>query len=120
MNIFDKRTILIFFIIILCLSLAANGWLAYMLFQSVSIFRAQQIDIKVLSFMNMFVEDVLMAKKEIDFDTRLSLETAVRNLDDQKIFDQWQRFTKCETKEDASEQAKILLDLLVKKVNTEN
>ena len=64
----------------------------------------------------MFVHDILMANKDIDFDTRLSLETAVRALNDQDIFNQWTRFTKVTEKEDASYEAKVLLDLLIKKI----
>jgi hypothetical protein len=65
----------------------------------------------------MFVEDVLMANTEIDFNTRLSLETAVRALNDQDIFNQWEKFTNSTTQIDSSNQAKILLDLLIKKIN---
>ena len=116
----NKKTILLFFILILCLSLVANGWLAYLLYQAVSISKAQQLNNNVLSFADMFVERVLMADKEIDFDTRLELETTVRSLNDQQIFDQWQAFTKAETKEDASQQAKQLLNLLIKKIKAKN
>jgi hypothetical protein len=67
----------------------------------------------------MFTENVLLADKEIDFDSRLSLETSVRTLNDKEIFDQWQVFTKTLTKEDASLQAKKLLRLLVEKTIVE-
>lgn len=68
----------------------------------------------------MFVEDILMADTEISFDTRLTLETAVRGLNDQQVFDQWQKFTKTTTKEEASNEAKNLLDLLVKKIGRQS
>ena len=112
----SKKAILIFLIILFCASLAFNGWLAYQLSIVLHAYRVQQIDARILSFTSMFVEDVLMAHKEIDFDTRLSLETTVRSLNDQQIFDQWQRFTKAQTKEDSSNEAKILLDLLIKRI----
>ena len=116
----NKKAISIFFIVLFCLSLAANGWLAYLLYQAASISQVQQLNKNVLFFVNMFVEKVLMADREIDFDTRLELETTVRNLNDQQIFDQWQAFTKAQTKEDASQQAKQLLNLLVKKIKVQN
>lgn len=111
-----KKAILIFFIVLFCVSLGVNGWLGYQLSTVLETYNLQQTNTKVLAFTNMFVEDVLMASKEIDFDTRLSLETAVRALNDQQIFDQWQRFTKSQTKEDSSTEAKLLLDLLIKKI----
>jgi len=45
------------------------------------------------------------------------LETTVRSLNDSAIFEQWQAFVKAQTKEDASQQAKQLLNLLVKKIS---
>ena len=116
----SKKAILLFLILLLCLSLAVNGWLAYLLYQSVNVFQIQQSKNNVLSFTDMFVEKVLLADKEISFDIRLELETTVRNLNDQQIFDQWQAFTKAETKEDASQQAKQLLNLLIKKAKAKN
>lgn len=116
MNISVKSIFLIIFITLFCVSLAFNAWLTYQLRTVLQAYQAQQTNAKVLAFTNMFVEDVLMANKEIDFDTRLSLETAVRGINDQDIFDQWQRFTKTSTKEGASNEAKILLDLLIKKI----
>jgi hypothetical protein len=65
----------------------------------------------------MFTEKVLLAERDVDFDTRLSLETAVRALNDQEIFDQWQKFTKSATKEEASAEAKKLLRILVQKTS---
>lgn len=111
-----KKAILAVSVILFCASLALNLWLAYQLSTVLSAYNSQQTDSRVLAFTNMFVEDVLMANKEIDFDTRLSLETAVRGLNDQDIFNQWQKFTKAETKEDSSREAKFLLDLLIKKI----
>ena len=66
----------------------------------------------------MFEEKVLLSNKEIDFDTRLSLETAVRNLNDQEVFNQWEKFTNSQTKEDATAQAKALLELLIQKTSS--
>ena len=112
-----KKVILSVFLGLFCISLAANGWMAYQLSLSLKAYNLQQKDAKVLAFTSMFVEEVLMAKADIDFDTRLSLETSVRSLNNQDIFDQWQRFTKSVTKEDSSNEAKILLDLLVKSIS---
>lgn len=111
-----KKAILILLIVLFCASLVFNGWLVYQLSIAMKAYQAQQSNARILSFTDMFVEDILLANKEIDFDTRLSLETAVRSLNDQQIFNQWQRFTKSESKEDSSTEAKILLNLLIKKI----
>jgi hypothetical protein len=57
----------------------------------------------------------LFSNKEIDFDSRLTLETTVRSLNDEEVFKQWERFTGCQTKEEATIEAKALLRLLIKK-----
>ncbi|OGZ75537.1 MAG: hypothetical protein A3G45_01040 [Candidatus Staskawiczbacteria bacterium RIFCSPLOWO2_12_FULL_37_15] len=118
--IISKKSIYLFFILLLCSSLAVNGWLMYLIYQTANVFESQKINSNVLSFTDMFVKKVLMAKGEIDFDTRLELETTVRSLNDQQIFDQWQAFTKAETKEESSDNAKRLLNLLVKKLKEQN
>ena len=111
-----KKIALVFLALLFCASLAFNGWLTYQLSVALKANELQQNNVKVLNFTGMFVEDVLMASQDIDFDTRLTLETAVRSLNDQDIFSQWQRFTKASDKESASNEAKILLDLLIKKI----
>ena len=45
----------------------------------------QVLNKKMLAFANLFIEKVLKAKGEIDFETRLQLENAVRDLKDQDI-----------------------------------
>jgi len=108
-----------FFISLLCvlffISMAGNGVLIYTLLKNSQIYQQNQINKKVLDFRNMFTEKVLLSDQEIDFDTRLLLETAVRSLDDDEIFSQWQAFVNSQTKEDATLQAKKLLDLLIQK-----
>ena len=104
-------------IVLFCISLAANGYLAFLAVKLNQAYQAQQVNEKVLAFRNMFTEKVLLADKEVDFDTRLTLETAVRGLNDQEIFDQWQIFTKAQTKEEASLEAKKLLHMLVLKTS---
>lgn len=114
-----KKTLLVILIIVFCASLIANGYLGFLLAKTTKLYNERQTNLKILAFRNMFTEKVLLADKEIDFDTRLSLETSVRTLNDQEIFDQWQTFTQTLTKEDASLQAKKLLRLLVEKTTIE-
>jgi len=108
-----------FFASILCTiliaSLLVNIFLIIKIEENILIYQKNQVNSKVLAFRNMFSEKVLLASGDIDFDTRLALETSVRSLDDPEIFEQWQKFTKCETKQQATEEAKKLLSLLIKK-----
>lgn len=112
----NKKT---FFIILLCalfiVSLALNGVLAYSQAKNSQATQQKQVNQKVLDFRNMFTEKVLLSDKEVDFETRLSLETAVRDLNDQEIFAQWQAFVNSQTQADATLQAKVLLNLLIQK-----
>lgn len=71
---------------------------------------------KVLNFASMFIREVLQADGEVDFETRLSLETAVRNLGDEEILAQWQKFVESKTEAGAQDEVKNLLELLVSKV----
>jgi len=108
-----------FLISLLCaftfISLVFNGILVFVLIKNSETYQENQVNQKVLAFRNMFTEKVLLSNKEIDFDTRLSLETAVRALNDQEVFAQWQKFTNSQTQADATFQAKVLLEMLIEK-----
>lgn len=113
----DKKT---FFVYILCgfafISLVLNVFLFFSNIKNAQIYQ-QQVNKKVLDFRNMFTEKVLLSDKEIDFDTRLALETSVRSLNDPEIFSQWEKFTNSKTKEEATTEAKKLLGLLIEKTS---
>ncbi len=117
LNISFRTAVVAILIALLSTSLMFNVWMAYQLSLVVKAYESQELNAKTLEFTRMFVEDILMANTEISFDTRLTLETTVRNLGDQQILEQWQKFTKATTKEEASNQAKNLLNLLVKKIS---
>jgi hypothetical protein len=79
----------------------------------------QKTNEKVLEFTKFFIEKVLKAKTKVDFETRLKLENAVRNLDDEEILAQWQKFTESQTEAEAQEQVKNLLEMLVNKIKVQ-
>jgi len=76
----------------------------------------QKTNEKVLDFTQLFIEKVLKAETEISFETRLKLENAVRNLDDEEILSQWQKFTESKSEVEAQKQVKNLLEMLVGKI----
>ena len=71
---------------------------------------------KVINFSRLFIDSVLKNGNEVDFDTRLKLENAIRDIKDDEILAQWNKFTKSQTEDDAQNEVKNLLDLLMKKI----
>lgn len=80
------------------------------------ILKMRQINEKILDFTKLFISDVLRSKNEINFETRLKIENAVRNIGDEDILTQWQKFVGSKTENEAQEEVKNLLDLLVEKI----
>lgn len=78
--------------------------------------RRQVFNDKVLSFAQLFVAHVLQAEREVDFETRLKLENAVRDLADDQILGQWQKFTDSQSELEAQREVKTLLGLLLSKI----
>jgi len=75
----------------------------------------QQNSAKIVNFTKLFIEKVLKAEKEVSFEDRLQLENAVRDLNDNEILTQWEKFTNSKTEPEAQEAVKNLLELLVLK-----
>ena len=114
---------LIIFTIIIFFLLASNLFFAlnfYDLRREIKALRSRlrvcQTNEKVLNFTRLFIEKVLKAEEEIDFETRLQLENAVRSINDEEILNQWKKFTQSQTEEEAQKEVVELLDLLVKKI----
>lgn len=78
---------------------------------------SQRTNEKVLGFTKLFIGEVLKTETEVDFETRLILESAVRDLRDEAILTQWNKFVNSQTEDDAQIQVKDLLELLVNKIN---
>jgi len=76
----------------------------------------QKLNGEILQFTQLFVEKVLDTNTEVDFETRLKLENAVRNLDDQEILAQWNEFVESQTESEAQENVKNLLKTLIAKI----
>lgn len=109
--------------IIILISIGSNAYFGFSYFetqknleQNQVAIETQKINKKVLAFTNLFIKDVLQANSEIDFDTRLSLENLVRDLNDQAILDQWQKFTEAKTPTQAQLEVKNLLEMLIGKI----
>lgn len=79
-------------------------------------FETQRFNDKVLEFSKLFIKLVLRAETEINFETRLQLENKVRDLNDPEILAEWQKFTESRTENEAQENVKNLLEMLVNKI----
>lgn len=75
-----------------------------------------EINSKVLNFTSLFITQVLQAEGEVDFETRLKLENAMRGLEDVEIMTAWQNFVGSSTEIEAQDSVKHLMGLLVSKI----
>lgn len=124
-NILNKPIALsnLFWVIIVLILLAGNIFLAVKYFTAQKEFEQAQINLsvqgiqdKTLNFTKLFISNVLKAEEEIDFETRLKLESAVRELGDEEILDKWKLFVNSQTEEYAQNSVKELLEVLVNKI----
>jgi len=81
-----------------------------------NVVRKQQNNQSVLIFTKLFVEKVLQAEQEVDFETRLKLENGVRDLGDAEILAEWEKFINSEDAAEAQKTVKDLLQILVNKI----
>jgi hypothetical protein len=114
-----KKILFAAIIIILLIGDAFIGWKALAYREELKMERgaskAKEINKQVAEFNQLFVEKVLKAQGEIDFDTRLQLENAARAVGDKDILAQWQKFTDSKTEAEAQAEVKNLLSLLANK-----
>ncbi|MFH1099193.1 MAG: hypothetical protein V1723_04750 [Candidatus Uhrbacteria bacterium] len=76
----------------------------------------RQTNIEVRDFTALLIDDVLRADDEVGFETRLRLENAVREIGDEAILAQWQKFTGAKTEREAQRALVDLLGVLVGKI----
>lgn len=119
----NKKIILTIIIPIL---LAGNMFFGYKYFaiqkelqQTQASLKIQKTNEKILDFTVLFIDKVLKAETEVDFETRLRLENAVRDLDDEEILAQWQKFVNSQSENEAQQEVKNLLGLLIDKIKTD-
>lgn len=110
-------------IIILIISLALNAVLAVFLGVSLNGFKnlkkqisSRQASQKVLEFAKLFVDKFLLSSGVVGFDDRLALENAVRDLNDEQIYKQWQDFINSPDNRQTQLSAGKLFNLLLKRL----
>jgi hypothetical protein len=120
MNNISSRRIYIWAIIILLAGNIAWGF-EYMVLKSnyeemESTESKSELNNQILTFTKMFVNEVLKTNKEVDFDTRLKLENAVRDTKDEEILVAWKMFIDSKTEIEAQKNVKNLLGILISKI----
>ena len=78
--------------------------------------REYQTNEKVIEFTKIFIEKVLKGKGEVSFEDRIKLENAVRDIGDEGILKQWQEFIDSESSEQAQEECKDLISILIGRI----
>lgn len=111
------------YLIPIIILIAACGFLVFHDLQTqeqMAVVRSQlagrENNVRIVDFTKLFIEQVLKAQTEVSFETRLKLENTVRDLGDAQILAQWQKFTDSKTEEDAQQEVKNLLELLINKM----
>ena len=72
---------------------------------------------QLIDFTLLFIDKVLRAEQEVDFETRLQLENKVRELKNEKVLSAWQAFVESQTETEAQDKVKNLLESLVKNIH---
>ena len=114
----NKKFIIIIIVLVVCsIALGFGYWNAERQLQVVKNESSKvETNAKVVDFTSMFIKDVLQASKEVDFETRLKLENSVRDLNDNEIMAGWQSFIGSKTEQEAQNNVKSLLEILVSKI----
>jgi len=116
----NQKTILIIILILLvgCVFFGFKYFTVQKEFrQTQTALETQKTNEKILEFTKLFIKEVLKTETEVDFETRLKLETVVRDLGDAEILKQWQKFTESKTETEAQIEVKNLLETLVGKIH---
>ena len=116
-----KRIYIEIFIVMLIVGYMFFAYKYFTSYKELQVTKSAQVKVesnqKVINFASLFIKKVLQADKEVDFETRLSLENAVRELKDEEIMAEWQRFIGSKTELDAQNSVKKLLGILISKIN---
>ncbi len=71
---------------------------------------------KIAAFQKLFVDKVLMANGEVDFDTRVELQNSARDTGDQAVIEAWNNFLSSKTESEGQKRVKELLSLFASRI----
>ena len=84
--------------------------------EATSIIAIQEEKTKFAELNKTFISEVLQAKNEVNYDIRLKLDETIKNINDEDLIAQWQKFTNSKTEREAQEETINLLELLAGKI----
>ena len=117
----SKRIIILALILILFAGNVLLGLKVFISMAEVNIaketLKTYQHNDKVLNFTKLFIQKVLKTEGTVPFEDYLKLEGAVRDIGDNAILSQWQKFIDSKTEEQAQEEVKNLLEILAEKIS---
>jgi hypothetical protein len=110
-----------FFVILLLMAVIILAWRVVALTSLVNsnsqVLEERSSSQAIIQFGQLFIDKVLRAEGEVNFDTRLELENKVRALNDKDILAGWQKFLASKTEIEAQTNIKDFLALLFNKIN---
>ena len=83
---------------------------------TISVTTVQEERTKFTEFNRTFISEVLQAKSEVNYDTRLKLDEMIKDINDQELTAQWQKFTDSKTEEEAQDETVKLLGFLAERM----
>ena len=111
------------YLTIIVILLASNLFLGVKYFnadkelkEAISITTAKEEKTKFIEFNKTFITEVLQAKSEVSYDTRLKLDETIKGINDEELTQQWKKFTNSQTEEEAQNETIKLLKLLAEKI----
>lgn len=112
------KSVVIILIVLLVLSslFFAGGWFLTKRQLDLEIAKEQTRE-NILSFTSLFISKVVSASGDVSFEDRLKLENAVRTINDQQIFNEWEKLTSAKDQTQARQELNIFLQLLVDKAS---
>jgi len=113
----------LFIIIVVIIFIAGSIYLATMCFLSGTELarirqqlKAQETNEKVLLFAQLFVDKILLSDGTVNFEDRLKLENAVRDINDKEIFSEWEKFTKSQNDRESQSAVGNLFKFLLSEI----
>lgn len=79
--------------------------------------KTQETNAKAVFFAKLFIDNILLSSGTVNFDERLKLENAIRDLNDPEIFAKWQKLTSSSGNAETQQIVGSILKMLINKIS---